>query len=477
MIYDVVIVGAGVTGAMVARELSKYKLSVCLLEKGNDVAVGATKANSGIIHGGYDPIPGTLKAKMNVSGVELLYKAADELHVQYKNNGSFVCAFGEDEDPTVKMLYERGIENGVKGLEILSGDEARAIEPNLSGEVTSVLNVPNAGIICPYSLCIAAVGNAMDNGAELKRNFEVVSIEKENGIFKVTASSGQCVEGNYLVNCAGGASDKIAKLAGDGFFEIMHRAGEYILLDKTEGGTVTKTIFTVPTKAGKGILVTPTAHGNLLTGPTATRVKGDDSTETTPEGLETVTRLASHSVPTVNFRNVITSFCGVRASECHDDFIIQLSEKVENLIHVAAIDSPGLTSCVSNALYTVELLEKAGLKLEEKSDWNGTREDTHAFAKMNDQEKNEFIKANPDYGRIICRCEGVSEGEIRAAIRREPKALDIDGVKRRTRSGMGRCQGGFCMPYVTRILAEELGIPEEEVTKCGEDSEPIIGKI
>ncbi len=477
MVYDVLIVGAGVTGAMVARELSRYRLSCCIVEKGNDVAVGATKANSGIIHGGYDPIPGTLKAEMNVKGVPLLYKAAQELHVQYKNNGSFICAFGPDEEPVVHALYERGIKNGVEGLEIISGERAREIEPNLSKEVTAVLNVPNAGIICPYSLCIAAVGNAMDNGVELKRNFEVSSIMRENDEFTVTSSKGERVVGRYLVNCAGGASDKIADMAGDGFFEIMHRAGEYMLLDKAEGETVKKTIFTVPTKEGKGILVTPTAHGNLLTGPTAVRVSGDDSTETTPDGLDTVTRLAKRSVPSVNFRSVITSFSGVRASECHDDFIIKNSDKVEGLVHVAAIDSPGLTSCVANAQRAVELLNKAGLELCEKEAWNGTREDTHAFSKMSDEEKDAYIKKNPDYGRMICRCEGVSEGEIRDALRRAPKALDIDGVKRRTRSGMGRCQGGFCMPFVTKIIAEELGIPEVQVTKCGEGSEPIIGNI
>ena len=474
MRYDVAIIGAGVIGAMAARELSRYNLKVCLLEKENDVAMGASRANSGIIHGGYDPVPGTMKAKMNTAGVPLLYEAAQELNVHYKNNGSFICAFSEEEEPAIDALYQRGLDNSIEKLQILSGDEARAMEPNLSEKVTRVLYVPTAGIICPYDLTIAAVGNAMDNGVELLRNFEVASISEN---FVITAADGRTVECEYLLNCAGGYSDKIARMVGDDFFTIIPRAGEYMLLDKTEGSRVKHTIFQVPSKEGKGILVTPTVDGNLLTGPTAMKVETPESVETTAAALATVSKLASKSVPSVNFRQVITSFTGVRSSSNVDDFIIRPSEAVSKCVHTGAIESPGLTCCVAIAKFAVELLEKQGLALTAKADWNGHRENTRAFREMTDDEKDAYIKEHPEYGKIVCRCETVSEGEIRDAIRRNPPAYDIDSIKRRTRSGMGRCQGGFCSPYVMRLIAEEQGMKMEDVTKSGPGSNPLTGKL
>ena len=477
MIYDVLIIGAGVIGGMAARELSRYDLKVCLLEKENDVATGASRANSGIVHGGYDPEPGTLKAKLNTVGVDMLYEAARQLHVPCLHNGSMVCAFGERENPAVQELYDRGIINGIPGLKVLTGNEARALEPNLSSAITSVLHVTNAGIICPYELTIASVGNAMDNGVELKRNFAVSSIFKNENGYAVTAASGEAVSGKYILNCAGGFSDKVAAMVGDDYFTIIPRAGEYILLDKTEGSRVSHTIFQVPSEEGKGILVSPTVDGNLLTGPTALKVETPESRDTTPEGLSQVQRLAAKSVPSVNFRQVITSFTGVRSSEKNGDFIIEESTKSPGVVHVAAIDSPGLTCCVAIARYAVDILQNAGLTLAEKANWNGNRENPHAFREMSDEEKNAYIQQHPDYGKIVCRCETISEGEIRAAIRQNPGAMDIDGVKRRTRSGMGRCQGGFCGPYVMALIAEELGIPMETVTKNGGESYMLTGRI
>ncbi len=477
MNYDILIAGAGVTGAMIARELSRYELQVCLLEKENDVACGASKANSGIVHGGFDPEPDTLKAKLNVAGVPLLYEAAEQLHVPCKKNGSMVCAFGEEEEPAIEELYQRGITNGVRGMAILSGEEARALEPNLSEKITKVLHIPGAGIICPYELTIASVGNAMDNGVELKRNFCISAIEKKEGGFTVTSSEGERVEGSILINCAGSHADEVAELLNDRFYNIIPRAGEYLLLDKAEGSRVGHTIFQVPSKEGKGILVTPTVDGNLLCGPTAMKVDRPEDTETTSEGLAVVQRLAAKSVPSVNFRQVITSFSGVRSSEKGGDFIIEESKKVKGFYHVAAIDSPGLSSCVAIAKYTVDLLKQGGLELTEKAEWNPNREDPHAFRKMCDEEKDAFIKKNPAYGKIVCRCECVSEGEIRAALRMNPPALDLDGVKRRTRSGMGRCQGGFCSPYIMKLIAEEQNIPMETVSKNGPGSEPLLGKL
>lgn len=477
MIFDVAIVGAGVIGGMLARELSKYKLSVCILEKDSDVAMSQSRANSGIIHGGYDPIPGTLKAKLNSEGVELLFQAASELSVPCKRNGSMVCAFSAEEEPLIDELFEQGQLNHIPGLKILSGDEARAIEPNLSTAVTKVLHITNAGIICPYDLTIAAVGNAMDNGVTLQRNFKVCSISRKNDIFTVISAGGQQVQSRFLVNCAGGYSDAVAKMAGDDFFTIIPRAGEYMLLDKAEGSRVSHTLFQCPTAEGKGILVSPTVDGNLLVGPTAKVVENPDSNDTTPAGLAEVERLAAKSVPSVNFRQVITSFSGVRASTKGGEFILKASDSVAGLIHAGGIDSPGLTCCVSIAKNLTDILKEQGLSLEEKENWNGHREDPHAFREMRDEKKNVYIQEHPEYGKIVCRCETVTEGEILHAIRSNPPATDIDGVKRRTRSGMGRCQGGFCGPYVMELISRELSIPMEQVTKSGGNSHMVIGRI
>ena len=468
--FDILIAGAGVTGGMIARELSRYQLSVCMLDKANDVATGATKANSGIVHGGYDPEPGTLKAQLNASGVEMLFEAAKMLNVPHKRNGSMVCAFAQEENHIIDELYERGQLNGIPGLKVLTGDQAREIEPNLSQQITKVLHVTNAGIVCPYELTIAAVGNAMDNGVQLMRNFEITNVTKDADGFTATAADGRPVKGTYFINAAGCFADDIADMVGDKFYQIIPRAGEYMLLDKAEGGRVSHTIFQTPGKEGKGILATPTNHGNLLTGPTAAQVENGESTETTGHYLAEVQRLGSRSIPSVNFRQVITSFTGVRASVAGGDFIIRMSDKVNGFVHVAGIDSPGLTCCVSIAKYVLDILKDAGVQLVEKENWDGTREDMHSFSKMSIEEKNAVIKENPSYGKIICRCETVTEGEIIAAITKNPVALDIDGVKRRTRSGMGRCQGGFCSSYVMKLIAQHTDTDMTQVSKNGNGS-------
>ncbi len=477
MKYDVVIAGGGVIGGMIARELSRYKLNCCILEKGNDVAVGASRANSGIVHGGYDPEPGTLKAKLNVKGAKMLFETAKELNVPCIQNGSMICAFSEDESDTLRELYNRGKINGVENMEILAGPEARALEPELSEEVTAALLVPSAGIICPYELTIAAVGNAMDNGVELKCNFKITDIKKNGDFFTVTSEKGESVNCDYLINCAGCGSGKIAALAGDNSIKIIPRAGEYMLIDKAEGWRVYRTIFQVPTSEGKGILVTPTVGGNLLTGPTAAVVESCESRDTTQKGLDSVLKLALKSVPDIDFRQTITSFTGIRSSHDSGDFIIEESSNVKNLINVAAIDSPGLSCCVAIAEYTIDILKNCGIELIANPDFNGRRSDPHAFKKMNDEEKDLYIKEHPAYGRIICRCETVSEGEIIDAIKRNPPARDLDGVKRRTRSGMGRCQGGFCSPYIMKLISDEQNIPMEEITKCGGNSKMVVGKL
>jgi len=476
MTYDVVVIGAGVVGSLTARELTKYKLKVCLVDSEADVAMGASKANSAIVHGGYDPVPGTLKAKLNVKGTCMMESVCKDLDVGYRKNGSMVVAFDDEQLEHVKMLKSRGEENGVKGLSVITGDEARKLEPQLSDKIVGALLCTSSGIVCPYNLAVAAAGNAMDNGAELKLNFRVTDIKDDGDKYVLTSQKGDCVEAKYIVNAAGLGSDAIASLVGDDKWHLTAKKGEYMLLDKADGKMVDRTIFQTPTKAGKGILVTPTVDGNLLTGPTSEKTeKGDKAT--TLEGLDKIKATAALSVPKVDFRDVITSFSGLRAS-CNEseDFVIEVSEKSKRTVHAVGIDSPGLSASPAIAEYIVELLGKCGVKLEANEKFNPKRISCSHFRHLSNEEKNEWIKKEPAYGRIICRCESVTEGEILAAIRQNPKAMTLDAVKRRTRAGMGRCQAGFCTPFTTGLIAQELGIKETKVTKFGEGSELLVGE-
>ena len=464
--YDIVIIGAGVVGGMIARTLAKYDVRLCILEKENDVAMGATKANSAIVHAGFDAKEGSLKARFNVRGSEMMEQVAKELGVKYKRNESLVVAF-ENEREEVKAIYERGIRNGVKGLSIVEKDELFALEPNLNPDLSCALLAKTGAIVCPYELCIAAVGNAMDNGAELKLGFEVSSIEKNGDAYVITAANGESVEAKYIINSAGVYSDKIAAMTGDADFEVHPRRGEYMLLDKECGNFTQRTIFHTPTKMGKGILVSPTVDGNLLLGPTAVDMEDKDDTATTPEGFETIISRSADNVASLPLNKVITSFCGLRAVGSTGDFIIKSRD---NVITLAGIESPGLSSAPAIAEYVEELLKDAGMQASVKADFDPTRKPAHAFREMSMEEKNEIIKKDSRYGRIVCRCEGVTEGEIVEAIHQNPPATDVDGVKRRTRGGMGRCQGGFCSPIVVEILARELGRSIDEITKFGKNS-------
>lgn len=471
--YDVVVIGAGVVGGMIARTLSKYKLKICILEKENDVAMGATKANSAIVHAGFDAEPGSLKAKLNVRGSELMPKITDELGVKYKNNGSLVIGFNEEDSKTIEKLYERGIENGVKGLKIIGKKELKELEPNISDNAISALYAPTGAIVCPYELAIAAIGNAMDNGVELKLNFDVVSIEKIEKGYEIK-SERESIKAGYIINAAGIYSDKIAKMAGDNSFDIHPRRGEYILLDKECGNLVSHTIFRTPSKMGKGILISPTVDGNLLTGPTSVDMIDKDDKKTTSEGFAKIIGEATENVNDVPFNKTITSFCGLRAVGSTGDFIINAPE--HGFINAAGIESPGLSASPAIAEYIADMLKEQGLELNKKDYFNPKRKPMHYFREASIEEKNKIIKNNPEFGRIVCRCETVTEGEILEAIRTNPKARDLDGVKRRTRAQMGRCQGGFCGPYITELLARELGVPYEAVTKFGGKSVVNVGK-
>ena len=472
--YDIAIIGAGVVGGLVARELTKYNLSVLLLEAEGDVAMGATRANSAIVHAGFDAKEGSLKAKLNVRGSEMMESLCEELGVKYKRNGSLVVGFSDEDRETLKGLLERGRENGVKDLALLERDEILAIEPNAGDGVVCALRAGTGAIICPYELCIAAVGNAMDNGAELLTGFAVTSLAREGDGWKIGAEDGRCVSAKYVVNSAGVFSDVIAKMVTDTDFTIRPRRGEYMLLDKECGGLITHTVFRCPSKMGKGILVSPTVDGNLLLGPTAEDIDDPRDTDTTPAGLALVRTQAGEQVKGINFGKVITSFTGLRSTGSTGDFVINMPE--EGFVNLAGIESPGLTSSPAIAEMVVEMLGEAGLALVPKADFNPRREAMHAFREMSYEEKSRVVAAHPEYAHVICRCETVTEGEILAAIRANPRPTDLDGVKRRTRSTMGRCQGGFCSPYIVELLAREMGCDYTEVTKCGGGSYINVGK-
>ena len=465
--YDVAVIGAGVVGGMIARKLSQYKLRVIILEKAHDVACGATKANSAIVHAGFDAKEGSLKALLNVRGSEMMAQVTKELGVKYINNGSLVIGFNEEDEKTINELYERGCKNGVKNLEVIGKDRLKELEKNISENVTCALYAPTGSIVCPYELAVAAIGNAMDNGAELKCNFKVTDIANNNGVYEIK-SENEMVEAKFVVNAAGLFSDEISAMAGDDSFKINPRRGEYILLDKECGNLVSHTIFRTPSKMGKGILVSPTVDGNLLLGPTSVDIEDKGDNSTTARGFDLIIKEASENVDGIPFGKAITSFCGLRATGSTGDFIINTPQK--GFVNAAGIESPGLTASPAIAEYIVDMLAKEGLDLIPDEAYNPIRKPMHAFREMSIEEKNAVIKENPAYGKIICRCETVSEGEILEAIRTNPKPTDLDGVKRRTRAQMGRCQGGFCGPYIVELLAKEMNVPYEAVTKFGGES-------
>ena len=474
--FDVVVIGGGVIGGSILRELTKYQGSFCLLEAQEDVAMGQSRANSGIVHAGFDAANGSLKAKFNVLGNKMMPQYVKELGVKYINNGSLVLGFGDQDLQTLIDLKERGERNGVEGLAVLDAKQVRELEPNLQDTVTCALHAPTGGIVCPYELTIASIGNAMDNGAKLICDFEVSQIENKNGVFNVTSKDGQTVSAKCIINCAGFNSAEISKLAGDDSFTVNGRKGEYILLDRESGDFVSHTLFTAPTKAGKGVLVSQTVDNNILLGPTATETGRDGATTTSQEGLSFIIEKASAMCKGIPLYNTITSFAGIRAYCDRHDFIIEESKLVKNLINVAGIESPGLTSAPAIAKYVVEELVSKNVELVENKNFNGTRKPDYFFKNLSVEEKNEIIKENPAYGKIVCRCEQITEGEIIRVIRENPKAQDVDAVKRRTRAGMGRCQGGFCQIRVAELIANELQIPFEQATKTGNKSFLTVGK-
>jgi len=464
VVYDVLIIGAGVTGAAVARELSRYKAEVCVLERGEDVCSGTSKANSAIVHAGYDCVPGSMMAKMNVRGNEMMTDLCRNLDIPFERNGSLVVCIDKDNLPGLQELYDRGIKNGVPGMKLLSRDEAKAMEPHLSDNVQGALYAETAGIICPFKLNIAMAENANVNGVDFFFNTNVEKLcRDEEGIWHLRTSNGE-YKTKCVVNAAGLYSDYFHNMVSEKKIHITPRRGDYFLLDKTTGGFVKHTIFPQPTKYGKGILVAPTIHGNTLVGPTAIDIDDKEDVATRQGGFDEILAKSSMYVDNVPVRQVITSFAGLRAHEDNHEFILGEVEDAPGFIDCAGIESPGLTSSPAIGEYIGGMIRDK-MDLQAKESWISTRKDVLNPQHLSLEERNELIKKEPAYGRIICRCESVTEGEILDAIHRPLGARSLDAVKRRTRAGMGRCQAGFCSPRVMEILQRELGLKMEDIHK------------
>ncbi len=468
---DVIIIGGGIVGCALLRELSKYKLNCLLLEKEEDVAVSCTKANSGIVHAGYDPAPDTKKARFNLLG-NLMYKdLAKQLGVAFEQCGSLVLANGQGL-PLLKELLERGKINSVKNLEILNREQILEIEPNIADEIFYALYAPTAGIVSPYEMAIALAEQAVINGAEIKLNSQVTNIISSPYGYTVKTGDRQ-YQCKYLVNAAGYGASQINIMAGGREIPYTFLRGEYYILDTSERKYFNHTCFPLPDHRGKGVLVSPTAEGNIIVGPSSLPVQSGGDGAVKKEGLDFIKNSVSRVMKNVNFSKVIRVFSGVRAVS-GEDFII---EREGNLITLAGICSPGLTAAPAIARYAVEeLLTGAGLKLVKKEEYL-PRPRKIITKELSKEELQQLIKQNPAYSKMVCRCEKITEGEIIDALNSPLKPLSLDAVKRRVRAGMGRCQGGFCTPRVMEIISRRANIPFDIVTKKGGQSTVIVGSV
>ena len=470
--YDAVIIGGGVIGCAIARYLSRYQLNFCLLERGEDVCVGTSKANSAIVHAGFDAAVGTKKAYFNVRGSAMMESLSRELDFSYQRNGALVLCFDECDLPHLRELHQRGKKNGVRGLEILWADALYQKEPALAPGIYAALYAPTSAIVCPFGLTIALAENARQNGCEFRFDSAVESIERCGDHFLLHTARGD-VESRAVINAAGIYGDVLHNQLCENKIEITPRRGEYCLLDRRDGDLVKRTIFQLPGALGKGILVSPTVHGNLLIGPTAADQSDRDDTATTAEGLDFAVKTALRSVAGLPMRDVITSFSGLRAhlTRGGDDFIV--GESADGFFEAVGIESPGLSSAPAIGEYLSDAVaEKLGLAKNEN--FIPTRTGIPHLRELDFAARQKLVAEDPAYGNIICRCEEISEGEIVEAIHRGARSLD--GVKRRVRAGMGRCQGGFCSPKVLALLSRELGVEETELTKSGGKSRMVLGK-
>ncbi|EOU1477521.1 NAD(P)/FAD-dependent oxidoreductase [Clostridium perfringens] len=467
---DIIVIGAGVVGCSIARELSKYNLDVLVVEKNSDVSEGISKGNSGIVHAGYNEKIGTLKAKLNIEGNKIFDDLSRDLQFPFKRNGAFILAFSDEEMKTLESLKENGEKLGVEGLEILTREEALNIEPNLNKEIVGVLNVKTSGIVSPYEMTIALAENAAENGVEFKLNSKVTNIEKISEGYKVTLNNKELVSGKLIINASGLEGAFLNNLVSMSKREINPVKGEYCLFDKVAGAMINKTLFQVPSKLSKGVLVTPTAEGNLLVGPNAVEGK---TLETSREGIDEILDKSKKSLEELPVARILNTFSGIRPKTKGGDFIIEEVEDAKNFINVIGIDSPGLTAAPAIGVYVVNMI-KERLDLVEKKNFKKTREKIVRFAELSLEEKNKLIKEKPAYGHMVCKCEFVTEGEIVEAIHRPIKALTVDAIKRRTRASMGGCQGVGCTLPISKILSRELGIDISDINKNSEGS-PVIG--
>ena len=474
---EVLIVGAGVIGTALARELSRYNVSVTVVERGSDIAEGATRANSGIVHAGYDAVPGTRKAAFNVRGAAMFPDLCRQLSVPYAQCGSIVVGFCNEDLLTLQRLLQRGIQNGVCGLRLLSREEALSMEPSLNPDICAALDVPSGAVVSPYELAYAMADDAALNGVSFLFDLEVNSaFRTPDGLWQIGTAQDECFRCKTFVNCSGASGAVLHNLISDLPLHMTHRRGQYYLLDRASVLPFSRTVFQCPTPMGKGVLISPTVHGNLLIGPNAEDIRDPLDTATTTEGLRFVLETARRTWPDLSVRTNITNFSGIRAHLDINDFMIGPVSGAPGAFEAIGIESPGLSSAPAIAQDLSETI--AGfLALHRKERVIPPRIPEKAFADMNDEERSEAVIRDPAYGNIVCRCEVVTEAEIRQAIRRPVGARSVDGVKRRTRAGMGRCQGGFCSPRAVQILSEETGIPLQKITKNGGKSFLLTGSV
>jgi glycerol-3-phosphate dehydrogenase len=473
--YDVAIIGAGVCGANIARRLSSYELDVALLDKEADVSFGVSKANSGIVHGGFHHNKKYLKARLEILGAAMFDRLKAELDFPFVRCGIVVAALHEDEMRSVEQLYAQGVENGAIGIEMCSAERMLELEPSLSRDAIGGLYAPGGGIVEPYRFVFSLVESAVRNGVSLLTGWEAAAASRgPDGHWLIGAADGRSLRARYAVNCAGLRADEVSRIFGAEDFSIKGRKGEYYLLDKLARDKPSRVVFPVPTSISKGMLIVPTVEGTVLIGPTASAIDDKDDAATTREELETILRSARNMIPGISEADVITSFAGIR-SILGEDYYIDASAKVPALIQVAGIQSPGLTASPAIGEYVKDLLKKAGLVLVEKADWDPTIPRTPRARDLSPFELDALVAEDPAYGDIVCRCERVTEAEIVAAVRRGHATLD--GIKYFTRAQMGRCQGGFCTYKILKILMRETGLGWDEITKHGRGSALLKGRL
>ena len=472
--YDVIIIGAGVTGCAIARELSRQDRKVLVIEKNSDVCEGTSKANSGIVHSGFDAAPGSMKAVMNLKGNLKMSELSEKLDFPFIMNGSLVLLRKGEDRGKLEELLQRGNKNGVSGLRIVEKDELRVMEPDINENVEAALLAPTGGIVCPFNLTIALAENAYANGVEFRLSEAVESVQKTGEGYTVSTEKGD-FSAKYIINAAGVYADRIHAMVSSRPLHITPVRGQYCLFDSEVGALVKHTLFQLPSEKGKGVLITPTVHGNMLAGPTAENISDKEAVNCTAKGLEEVLSTGALSINSMPSRKIITSFAGLRAHEDGGDFIIKEAEDAKGFIDVAGIESPGLTAAPAIGEYVAEMLRKIE-PVSDKTDFIERRQGIPCMAHASDSRRQELIEEDPLFANVICRCEMVTEGEIMQAIHRPLGATTLDGVKRRTRAGMGRCQAGFCSPKVLGILSRELGISPDEVTKSGGSSKVLDGR-